>query len=246
VGADPLHALRHRSEVQVAVDPAVLLAHLDDHRRLSAHLERSSLMTVGASMRIDTDERHGQAVGAVIRPGGCVLGLRLSVDEVVTEREPLHRKVWETMGEPKLLFVGAYRMGFTSIPSPTARAWSLSSTTTSRLAASGAGSVPCWAEATPPGVRVGCQRPLRTPSGGGARQVRRGVRQARKGPVMAWRFDASGPLNVNIHDHEGTDVHCPGAPRCPRQRQRPATPLHALRLRCGRLDPGQDTAAADA
>lgn len=73
-------------------------------------------MTAGASMRIDTDERHGQAVGSVIRLSGRVLGLRLSVDEVVTEREPPHRKAWETVGEPKLLVVGAYRMGFTIDP----------------------------------------------------------------------------------------------------------------------------------
>jgi hypothetical protein len=116
VGGDPRHALRHRSQVLLAAEPAVLFAHLDDHRRLSAHMERSSLMTAGASMRIDTDERHGQAVGSVIRLSGRVLGLRLWVDEVVTEREPPHRKAWETVGEPKLLVIGAYRMGFTIDP----------------------------------------------------------------------------------------------------------------------------------
>lgn len=116
MGVDPRHALRHRSEVLLAVEPAVLFAHLDDHRRLSAHMERSSLMTAGASMRIDTDERHGQAVGSVIRLSGRVLGLRLAVDEVVTEREPPHRKAWQTVGEPNLLVIGAYRMGFTIDP----------------------------------------------------------------------------------------------------------------------------------
>lgn len=116
MGADPRHALHYRSQDQLAVEPAVLFAHLDDHRRLSAHMERSSLMTAGASMRIDTDERHGQAVGSVIRLSGRVLGVRLAVDEVVTEREPPHRKAWQTVGEPKLLVVGAYRMGFTIDP----------------------------------------------------------------------------------------------------------------------------------
>lgn len=27
--------------------------------------------------------------------------------------------------------------------------------------------------------------------------------------AVAWRFDASGPLNFNIHYHEGKDVHYP-------------------------------------
>ncbi len=76
--AYPLH---HRSEVVLAVDGARLFAHLDDHRRLSSHMETPSLMTAGASMRIDTDERHGQAVRPVIRMTGRVLGLHLSFEE---------------------------------------------------------------------------------------------------------------------------------------------------------------------
>lgn len=113
--ADPF-PLHHRSEVLLAVDAARLFAHLDDHRRLASHMEKPSLMTAGASMRIDTDKRHGQAVGSVMRMTGRVLGLRLSVEEVVTRRDPPNEKVWETMGEPRLLVIGAYRMGFTIAP----------------------------------------------------------------------------------------------------------------------------------
>ena len=32
---------------------------------------------------------------------------------MVTERVPPLRKTWETRGEPRLLVIGAYRMGFT-------------------------------------------------------------------------------------------------------------------------------------
>jgi hypothetical protein len=67
-------------------------------------------------MRIETDERHGQAVGSVIRITGSVLGLRLSVEEAVTRRDPPREKVWETVGDPRLLIIGAYRMGFTIVP----------------------------------------------------------------------------------------------------------------------------------
>lgn len=113
---DARFPLQHRSEVLLRVDPPRLFAHLDDHRRLSSHMEKPSLMTAGASLRIETDERQGQAEGSVIRLTGRVLGLRLSLEEVVTEREPPHRKVWETVGEPRLLVIGAYRMGFTIDP----------------------------------------------------------------------------------------------------------------------------------
>lgn len=135
----PLH---HQTEVLVAVDAAPLFAHLDDHRRLASHMERPSLMTAGASMRIDTDERRGQAVGSVIRMTGGVLGLRLAIDEVVTRRDPPHEKAWETIGEPRLLVIGAYRMGFAI--SPLERGSRLVVFIDYRLPASGAARVLGW------------------------------------------------------------------------------------------------------
>jgi hypothetical protein len=55
-------------------------------------------------------------VGSRIRLSGRVLGVELSVEEVVVERNPPHRKVWETTGTPKLLVFGHYRMGFELSP----------------------------------------------------------------------------------------------------------------------------------
>ena len=62
-------------------------------------------------MSVEADEGDGQAVGSHIRLDGRVLGLRLSLDEVVTRSEPPSHKVWETVGIPRLLVIGAYRMG---------------------------------------------------------------------------------------------------------------------------------------
>jgi Polyketide cyclase / dehydrase and lipid transport len=112
----PLH---HRSEALLAVDAARLFAHLDDHRRLASHMEKPSLMTAGASMRIDIDDRHGQAVGSVIRMSGRMLGLGLAVEEAVIRRDPPHEKIWVTIGKPRLVVIGAYRMGFTITPAGT-------------------------------------------------------------------------------------------------------------------------------
>ena len=106
----PLH---HRSEVAVDTDAQSLFAHIDDHRRLVGHMEKPSLMMAGATMRVDTDALRGQAVGSLIRVTGRVLGVNLMVEEVVTERVPPLRKTWETRGEPRLLVIGSYRMGFT-------------------------------------------------------------------------------------------------------------------------------------
>lgn len=63
-------------------------------------------------MTYEFDEGRGQTIGSRIRMSGAAFGLPLHVDEVVTAREAPYRKVWETVGAPRLLVVGSYEMGF--------------------------------------------------------------------------------------------------------------------------------------
>jgi hypothetical protein len=98
--------------VRIDADPETVFAFLDDHGRLVAHMDRPSPMMLGGRMSVSTDEGKGQAVGSHIRMGGSVLGMRLELDEVVTIREPPRRKSWDTVGEPRLLVIGPYRLGF--------------------------------------------------------------------------------------------------------------------------------------
>ena len=67
-------------------------------------------------MEIRLDADRGKKVGSRIRLAGRVFGIGLSVEEVVTERDPPRRKVWETTGSPRLLVIGHYRMGFELSP----------------------------------------------------------------------------------------------------------------------------------
>ena len=93
-----------------------VFAHLDDHKRLSAHMSQSSWMMAGSSMSIELDALQGHAAGSHIRLSGRVLGIPLAVDEVVTVYNPPLRKLWETVGTPRLLVIGHYRMGFEITP----------------------------------------------------------------------------------------------------------------------------------
>lgn len=107
----------HReTTVRVAASPQAVFALLDDHQRLAAHMEKPSLMMAGATMKIETDSKRGQALGSLITVKGQVLGMALSVSEKVTEYAPPLRKSWETFGETHLLVIGAYRMGFVLAP----------------------------------------------------------------------------------------------------------------------------------
>lgn len=82
-------------------------------------MSRPSWKTAGSRMAFELDERQGQAVGSHIILRGAVLGLPIFVEEVVREYLPPHRKVWETVGQPRLLVIGHYRMGLELTPETT-------------------------------------------------------------------------------------------------------------------------------
>ena len=106
----------HESSASIACQAGEVYAYLDDHARLASHMSESSWMTGGMRMEISFDSGRGQSVGSLIRLRGRVLGVELFVEETVTERDPPRRKVWETIGTPKLLVIGQYRMGFQLTP----------------------------------------------------------------------------------------------------------------------------------
>lgn len=107
------HYQRHAEATSDCHAPAeAVFAHLDSQEKLGAHMAKPSWMMLGGSMRYKLDADGGRKVGSVIRMEGSVAGVRLSFDEVILERDPPHRKVWETQGTPNLIVIGAYRMGF--------------------------------------------------------------------------------------------------------------------------------------
>ncbi|MGC2048244.1 MAG: SRPBCC family protein [Gallionella sp.] len=104
------------SSTMLKAPAGTVFSHLDDHRRLSEHMSQSSWMIAGAQMKIEMDAAQGHAVGSRIRLVGRVLGILLSVEEIVTDYAPPLRKSWLTTDEPKLLVIGRYRMGFEITP----------------------------------------------------------------------------------------------------------------------------------
>jgi hypothetical protein len=105
----------HESIVTLDALPEMAFAYLDDFRKLSAHMEKSSPMMVGSKMAITIDALGGRSVGSAVRMSGKVLGMRHSLEEVVTERTPPFTKAWQTV-DSKLLVIGPYRLGFALSP----------------------------------------------------------------------------------------------------------------------------------
>ena len=104
---------RHYSEVAILdATAAEVFAFADDFKKLSSHMAGSSVMMMGSSMQTSLDAGRGQAVGSHVIMTGRMLGVDLSLEEVVREREPPRRKEWETIGSPRLLVISGYRLGF--------------------------------------------------------------------------------------------------------------------------------------
>ncbi|MEP9389953.1 SRPBCC family protein [Mesorhizobium sp. KR9-304] len=104
------------SRVGVDASPDAVFAFLDDHRNLSAHMEQKSWMMMGSRMDIHLDEGGARSVGSKFGFTGSFLGIPLSVEEIVTERDPPRQKAWITVVEPTLWVIGRYRMGFRIVP----------------------------------------------------------------------------------------------------------------------------------
>jgi hypothetical protein len=91
-------------------------AFLDDFEQLGSHMMGGSWMMAGSGMRYEFDAARGRAPGARIRLTGSMLGLRLRIEEEVTEREVPRYKSWITTGAQHMLILDAYRMGFSLEP----------------------------------------------------------------------------------------------------------------------------------
>ena len=108
---------RHfEAESSVEGSAEAVFTHVDSPLQLSSHMNQSSWKMGWGKMETVLDEDKGQKVGSKIRFQGRILGVSLSVDEVVVERNPPHQKAWETIDLPRLLVIGRYRMGFEILP----------------------------------------------------------------------------------------------------------------------------------
>lgn len=117
VGDSRLALSRHYEACGIVGAPVeVVFAYVDDQTRFSSHMSQSSWRMGGGRMNIELDEGRGQKVGSRIKLSGRVLGISLVVEEIITERTPPQLKTWETVGTPRLLVIGHYRMGFEISP----------------------------------------------------------------------------------------------------------------------------------
>ena len=106
----------YEKSVLVSAGAEEIFNYADDHSNFSSHMEKSSWMMAGGKMKAVVDGGKGRKLGSHIRIGGKILGINLSLDEVITVYRPPEMKVWATVGEPKLIVIGSYELGFEISP----------------------------------------------------------------------------------------------------------------------------------
>lgn len=109
----PLH---YDATVILHTSPEKAFEYLDDPKKLSAHMGKSSWMMAGSKMSMDVDGADGRSVGSEIRMRGQMMGISLSLREAISERIPGKRKVWKTTGIQELVVIDQYQMGFELAP----------------------------------------------------------------------------------------------------------------------------------
>jgi hypothetical protein len=107
-----MYSRHEESTGVVPASPEQVFSWLDDQSHLTDHMSKRSWRMGWGKMETTFDPQLGQSAGSHILVRGRVFGIELSLEEVVTLREPPARKSWRTIGEPRLLVVGPYQMGF--------------------------------------------------------------------------------------------------------------------------------------
>lgn len=102
----------YEASIIINASPENIFNFANDHRNFSSHMNQSNWMMGGQKMETVIDQGHGQRVGSHIRMEGKIFGVRLFLDEVITEYAPPRKKVWKTVGDLNLLVIGNYQLGF--------------------------------------------------------------------------------------------------------------------------------------
>lgn len=111
------YARHYEKSIVINADQSDVFVYADNPRNFSSHMNQTSIMMAGSTMQTEIDEEEGKKVGSHIKMDGKVLGVPLSLDEVIIERNPPHSKAWETVGDINLLVIDHYKLGFDITPS---------------------------------------------------------------------------------------------------------------------------------
>ena len=73
-------------------------------------MSENSMMMMGSKLTLEHLSGPERGVGAIFRWLGKIMGMEIDITERITTWIENREKVWETIGQPKIILLGWYRM----------------------------------------------------------------------------------------------------------------------------------------
>jgi hypothetical protein len=106
----------YSNEISIHATPQRVFAFMDEIRNTGMHMMKSSMAMMGSKLQIKQISQNGTGLHATFRWFGTMLGFPLDFTVRVTRWEEHKEKVWETVGEARLLILSWYRMRLSLTP----------------------------------------------------------------------------------------------------------------------------------
>ena len=90
--------------------PEEVFRTLDDLGVTGMHMTKPSMMMMGSKLRLEFLTLHHTGLGSRYRWTGRMMGLKMDFTVEVTKWVQNKEKVWETIGDTKLIIYSCYRM----------------------------------------------------------------------------------------------------------------------------------------
>jgi hypothetical protein len=104
-----------RTEIYQAA-PEMVFKTIDDLGVTGMHMTKSSMMMMGSKLHLEFLTKHHIGLGSRYRWTGTMMGLKMDFTVEVTKWNEGSEKVWETIGDPKLIIYSWYRMTLNVLP----------------------------------------------------------------------------------------------------------------------------------
>jgi hypothetical protein len=103
--------------IEIKAQPSEVFKHVDNINNTGTHMSKSNMPMMGGSLKTEILSKNEIGPGATYRMYGKVMGMDIDFTETVTKWIENQERVWETIGDPKLLIMGGYAMNFNVRPS---------------------------------------------------------------------------------------------------------------------------------
>jgi hypothetical protein len=104
-----------RTEIYQA-SPEMVFKTIDDLGVTGMHMTKSSMMMMGSKLHLEFLTQHHIGLGSRYRWTGTMMGLKMDFTVEVIKWIEGKEKVWETIGDPKLIIYSWYRMTLNLLP----------------------------------------------------------------------------------------------------------------------------------